>query len=96
MEKDLILKLHSLSRELEDMKNIIKNQNTNDLNNISTVLLYKKIEDGILDNIGNASESQIQSLYSYKFIYYNHLNDKNNLDKELKTILRNKKIDTIL
>lgn len=60
--------------------------------------LYKNIEDGLLDNIHNANESQLNHMMSnYRFRYYTEYNtDKDLLKSEITKRLRDNKLKQLI
>ncbi len=58
----------------------------------------KKIEDGLLDNIHNANESQLNHMISnYRFRYYTDYNiDKDLLKSEITKRLRDNKLKQLI
>ena len=58
-------------------------------------MVYKAMEDGILDNIHNATNDQINKLKTYKFKYYSELNDDDVLLAEIRKRLRDRKLEEL-
>lgn len=93
---DLNSKLESMINSLQEMSDILsKSGNKED---ISMNILYKEIEDGILDRIHTASEYQLNHIMNtYYFKYYNDFNtDKDLLKRVINQKLRNKKIESLI
>lgn len=65
---------------------------------MSNLKFYKKLEDGILNSLHNANSKQLEILYNggYKFIYYDKLNVKKNIESEVSRRLRNHNIAKII
>jgi hypothetical protein len=66
--------------------------------NYTKNLVYKGVEDGILDKIQNANAFQLNYIMNeYKFQYYTEFNSNRNLLRsEINKRLRDKKIDNLL
>lgn len=58
-------------------------------------MVHKAMEDGILDNIHNATNVQINKLKTYKFKYYSELNDDDVLLAEIRKRLRDRKLEEL-
>ena len=59
--------------------------------------VWKKVEDGILDNIHNADSFQLtKMLTTYKFRYYTEYNNKEVLRSEIQRRVRLNNLDKIL
>ena len=59
-------------------------------------MVHKAMEDGILDNIHNATRDQLHKLKYYKFKYYYEYNDDDVLLGEVRKRLRENKLQKIL
>lgn len=97
MRDKLSDKLKSMIKSLEEMTDILnKSVDTND--HVSRVNLFKRIEDGILDNIHNADNHQLNHiLNSYQFRYYTDFNkNKELLKREINKRLRSYKLNKLL
>lgn len=97
MKDNLSDKLKSMIKSLEEMTDILnKSVDTNE--HVSRVNLSKRIEDGILDNIHNADNHQLNHiLNSYQFRYYTDFNkNKELLKSEITKRLRDNKLNKIL
>jgi 3-dehydroquinate dehydratase len=90
-------KLESVIKTLEEMTEVL-NKSVSSKEHVSSVMLSKKIEDGLLDNIHNANESQLNNIISnYRFRYYTEYNtDKDLLKSEITKRLRDNKLNKIL
>jgi hypothetical protein len=58
--------------------------------------VYKKMEDGLLDNIHKADDKQLNYMLNHRFKYYIQFNDGEILAKEITKRLREHKINEIL
>lgn len=58
--------------------------------------VYKKMEDGLLDNIHKANDKQLNYMLNHRFKYYIQFNDGEILAKEITKRLREHKINEIL
>lgn len=97
MRDNLSDKLKSMIKSLEEMTDILnKSVDTNE--HVSRVNLSKRIEDGILDNIHNADNHQLNHiLNSYQFRYYTDFNkNKELLKREINKRLRSYKLNKLL
>ncbi len=67
----LLKDLESCIKTFENMNDILKASQSNGISYLETEL-YKKIEDGILDSIHNASKHQLNIILNggYKFKFY--------------------------
>jgi hypothetical protein len=90
MEKNLINTIEALENTIKEAQELL------DVKGDFKLLISKKIEDGILDNLQNASLSQLESLKMYKWNFYDYLNNKKNLDNEIKKRLRLNKINSLI
>jgi len=94
--EELANKLNGLISQMENITNITKVSKETGKSFIE-ISVWKKVEDGILDNIQNASPEQIEMLINNrKFQYYIELNKKENLKSEITKRLRNYKLNEIL
>ena len=91
MDTELEKQLTILEQTVKKLKDALL-----DNNDFSRLYIHKKIEDGILEKVQDASEQQLNRLNYYKWIYYSNLNDNNNLKNEIKNRLRNSKLDSLL
>ena len=87
MEKNIIENLEGSIKELQTLLDVKLD---------FKLLLYKKVEDGILDNLKNASIEQLKKLKNYKWRYYTSLNNNENLCSEIKKRLRLVKLNNLL
>ena len=95
--EELVNKLEELSNKLERNTEILKRTQISFGGDYLRAELCKKIEDGILENIQNASDSQITNLTNnYIFSYYSELNNKVILKNEIKKRLRDYKLENLL
>lgn len=89
--EDLIKDLKRLSASMEELNNILLNNSKN-----RNGYVHKKIEDGILDNLHNASPEQLSRLSNgYKFQFYTQLNDPIELEREITQRLREQKLNKL-
>jgi hypothetical protein len=90
-------KLESMIKTLEEMTEVL-DKSVSSKEHVSSIMLSKKIEDGLLDNIHNANESQLDHMISnYRFRYYTDYNtDKDLLKSEIVKRLRDIKLNKIL
>jgi transcription termination factor NusB len=61
----------------------------------NSMYIWKKVEDGILDNLHNANQHQLDQLQYFKFMFYSDLNNKENLKNEITRRLRDKKLNDL-
>jgi hypothetical protein len=89
-------KLSSMIDKLEDLNNILDKSKSN-REDVSITILYKKVEDGILDHIHKANTNQLKFILSqYRFRYYTDFNtDKELLKNEINKRIRDKKLEMI-
>lgn len=93
--KELTKQLESLVNKLEDDLVILKRSG----GNFMKVSVFKKVEDGIFDNIHNANEHQLHVITSggYKFQFYTEFNsDKVALKNEITKRIRENKLNILL
>jgi hypothetical protein len=82
--------------KIKELKDLAERSNKS-RRDTSTLFIHKGIEDGILDNIHNASKEQlVRFLRDYKFVYYTEYNDKQLLQSEINKRLRDNKLKQIL
>jgi len=88
-------KLESLIKDIENINEILK---SGGVSSFSRNEIFKKVEDGIFDNIHKASEYQLHVMTTgYKFQYYTEFNsNKELLLNEIKRRIRENKLNTIL
>lgn len=92
--KDLVKRLESLSSEMEELNDILSRGGTN---RFTESLVYKKVEDGILNKIHTANDHQLTMMMnSYKFRYYTEYNNKEVLRAEIQKRIREHKLKEIL
>jgi hypothetical protein len=93
--EDLLKKLDSTVSQMEEDLEILRRGG---LSNFTKTSVFKKVEDGILENIHNANKHQLRLMNSgnYKFQYYTEYNNRETLRKEIKRRLRIKQIGQIL
>ena len=92
----VIESLSKLSKQLEETIEITKRANKNFGGDYFQAELRKKIEDGILDNIHNATSDQLSRLArNYRFMYYYEYNDDDVFLSEIKKKLRDKKLEDL-
>lgn len=89
--------IENLTYASEDMKLISElTLKYHDLNIVSEMLFYKKLEDGILSKLSNATLEQLRIMkYSYKFRYYDNDITNNLIDITIKNITRKEKLKII-
>lgn len=93
---NVIESLSKLSKQLEETLEITKRANKNFGGDYLQAELRKKIEDGILDNIHNATNDQLGRLArNYRFMYYYEYNDDDVFLSEIKRRLRDKKLEDL-
>lgn len=103
---ELELKLTSMVETLDEMTKILNKSlgvpenyfgSVNKAEQLSMVMLYKTIEDGILDKIKDANQHQLNHiLNSYRFRYYTEFNtDKELLKNEIQKRLRDNKLKNL-
>jgi 3-dehydroquinate dehydratase len=90
---ELESKLSSMIESLDELTKVL-NKSKSNKEDVSMTVLYKKIEDGILDKIHNANQHQLNMMMnSYRFKYYTEFNtDKELLRNEIQKRLRDKKL----
>jgi hypothetical protein len=94
--KDVIESLSNLSKQLEETIEIKKRSNRSFGGDYFQAELRKKIEDGILNNIHNATSDQLTRLErDYRFMYYYEYNDSDVFLSEIKRRLRDKKLEDL-
>ena len=95
-EESLVNDLESSIKTIEHIMLINKRRNGRSFLEAET---FKKVEDGILDNIHKANAHQLEVLLSgrgYKFQFYHELNNKELLKAEITNRLRENKLKEIL
>lgn len=92
--EELIKKLKESCEQLQLISELTEKYKKTDI--VCEKLLHKKIEDGILSNLGNANIYQLKMLKSsYRFKYYgNEITDKL-IDIQIKKTTRKDKLKTI-
>ena len=88
---NILNKLSKLISKFEDISEIQKRSNSFSGDFLMTEF-YKKSEDGILENIHNATSHQIDRMYSYNWKFYTQYNDKTVLKSEILMRVRESKI----
>lgn len=82
MSNDLLESIHELERIIEVTKEMMEVTQKGPTKNYTENLLWKKVEDGILDNYYKANEYQKSQMETYNFRYYNEYNKNRNLMHE--------------
>jgi 3-dehydroquinate dehydratase len=97
MENELEVRLESMIETLQEMQDVLSKSQSN-RESVDMTILYKNIEDGILDNIQNANNKQLNHIINdYRFRYYTDFNtDKELLRSEITKRLRDIKLNKIL
>jgi hypothetical protein len=97
MKNELELRLESMIDSLKEMQDVLSKSQSN-RESVDMTILYKNIEDGILDNIQNANNKQLNHIINdYRFRYYTDFNtDKELLRSEITKRLRDIKLNRIL
>jgi hypothetical protein len=90
-------KLESMIKTLEEMTEVL-DKSVSSKEHVTSIMLSKKIEDGLLDNIHNANESQLNHMiFNYRFRYYTDYNtDKDLLKSEITKRLRDNKLKHLI
>lgn len=90
-------KLLNLIATLDEMLLVLSKSNCNN-DGLAINMLYKKIEDGILDNIHNSNQHQLNAIMNaYNFRFYTDFNkDRELLRNEITKRLRANKLNKIL
>jgi 3-dehydroquinate dehydratase len=93
---ELTKKLESIIETLEEMESVLNKSNSN-RESVSMSILFKNIEDGILDNIHNANNKQLNHIiHNYTFRYYTEYNtDKDLLKSEINKRTRDIKLNDL-
>lgn len=87
--KDLIIKL-------ENMTSFQKRVNSQFRGDNLMATYQMKVEDGILDNIHNANNHQLNTIMNgYKWKYYVEYNDTDLLANEVRRRIRTKKLEKL-
>lgn len=89
--KELISLLEKVSDDIRDITDVTKRSKEIGVTT-DVAFTFKSIEDGILNNIHNATNEQINKLKTYKFKYYHELNDDDILLAEIRKRLRDRKL----
>jgi len=94
---ELESKLSSMIESLEELNKVLSKSKSN-REDLSMTMLYKNIEDGILDKIHDANQHQLNVMMnSYRFKYYAEFNtDKELLRNEIQKRLRENKLEKLL
>jgi hypothetical protein len=94
---ELESKLTSMIESLDELSKVL-NKSKSNKEDVSMTMLYKNIEDGILDKIHDANEHQLNHMMnSYRFRFYTDFNtDKELLRNEVQKRLRQNKLEKIL
>lgn len=94
---ELESKLTSMIESLGELNKVLSKSKSNK-EDISMTILYKNIEDGILEKIHDANQHQLNHMMnSYRFRFYTEFNtDKELLRNEIQKRLRDKKLETLL
>lgn len=94
---ELESKLSSMIESLEELNKVLSKSKSN-REDVSMTVLYKNIEDGILDKIHDANQHQLNTMMnSYRFKYYTEFNtDKELLRNEIQKRLRENKLNNLL
>lgn len=97
MKNELEFRLESMIDSLQEIQDVLSKSQSN-RESVDMTILYKNIEDGILDNIQNANNKQLNHIINdYKFRYYTDFNtDKELLSSEITKRLRDIKLNKIL
>jgi 3-dehydroquinate dehydratase len=97
MENELEVRLESMIETLQEIQDVLSKSQSN-RESVDMTILYKNIEDGILDNIQNANNKQLNHIINdYRFRYYTDFNtDKELLRSEITKRLRDIKLNKIL
>jgi hypothetical protein len=89
-ENEIVQILEKLSNTIEELKNSAVNSHPD-------VYIWKKVEDGILDNIANANELQLKRLRNYNFKYYIKFNtDRDLLDNLIQDKIREETLNELI
>jgi RNase adaptor protein for sRNA GlmZ degradation len=90
---ELESKLSSMIESLDELTKVL-NKSKSNREDVSMTMLYKNIEDGILDKIHDANQHQLNIMMnSYRFKYYTEFNtDKELLRNEIQKRLRDNKL----
>jgi len=90
-------KLKSISDRLTDLNDILK-RSAESGRDVSYMMTYKAVEDGLLEKIYDANPIQLNYMMNcYRFIYYTEYNkDKELLRREVQKRLRDKKLEDLL
>lgn len=88
--------LSSMLETLDEMTKVL-NKSKQNREEVSMTMLFKNIEDGILDKIHDANTHQLNHMMnSYRFRYYTEFNsDKELLKNEIQKRLRDNKLKNL-
>jgi 3-dehydroquinate dehydratase len=94
---ELESKLSSMIKSLDELTKVL-NKSKSNREDVSITMLYKNIEDGILDKIHDANGHQLNMMMnSYRFKYYTEFNtDKELFKNEIQKRLRDNKLEKLL
>lgn len=94
---ELESKLTSMIESLDELTKVLSKSKSN-REDVSMTMLYKNIEDGILNKIHDANEHQLNVMMnSYRFKFYTEFNtDKELLRNEIQKRLRENKLEKLL
>ena len=94
---ELESKLSSMIESLDELTKVL-NKSKSNREDVSMTMLYKNIEDGILEKIHDANQHQLNMMMnSYKFRFYTEFNtDKELLRNEIQKRLRENKLEKLL
>lgn len=97
MKNELELRLESMIDSLQEMQDVLSKSQSN-RESVDMTILYKNIEDGILDTMQNANKKQLNHIINdYRFRYYTEFNtDKDLLRSEITKRIRDIKLNRIL
>lgn len=91
--------LEKLSNTMKDMSEVVEvSQKYPNNKDIFVLLLDKKIEDGLINNLHNASEEQLKRMkndYVWKYYKEDKIKIQNQIDKLILNKKREKKLERI-
>ncbi len=93
--KELICLLEKVSDDIRNITDITKRSKEIGVTT-DVAFTLKSIEDGIMNNIHNATRDQLHKLKYYKFKYYYEYNDDDVFLGEVRKRLRENKLQKIL
>jgi hypothetical protein len=93
--KELICLLEKVSDDISNITDITKRSKEIGVTT-DVAFTLKSIEDGIMNNIHNATRDQLDKLKYYKFKYYYEYNDDDVFLGEVRKRLRENKLQKIL